>query len=187
MRPKPRQLNTIPAVLRNTVDLCGDSTALIYESSPISYATLHELVLSAACGLSKLGIKSGDRIAFWLPNTPAYLVLYLACMQLNAIAVAVNTRFRGSEVADILKRSGAKSLILWPLFKKVNFLEILSSIEGAALDQVESVIIYSHAESDAPLKNQVSMSLQSKKLISYRELIEQSGCWVQYFYHLGHD
>lgn len=175
MRPKPRQLNTIPAVLRNTVDLCGDSTALIYESSPISYATLHELVLSAACGLSKLGIKSGDRVAFWLPNTPAYLVLYLACMQLNAIAVAVNTRFRGSEVADILKRSGAKSLILWPLFKKVNFLEILSSIEGAALDQVESVIIYSHAESDAPLKNQVSMSLQSKKLISYRELIEQSG------------
>ena len=109
---KLSQLTTIPAVFRKTVDLSEDSTALIYESSSISYATLHELVLSATCGLSQLGIKSGDRVAFWLPNTPAYLVLYLACMQLNAIAVAVNTRFRGSEVADIVKRSGAKSLIL---------------------------------------------------------------------------
>ena len=172
---KLSQLTTIPAVFRNAVDLSEDSTALIYESSSISYATLHELVLSAACGLSQLGIKSGDRVAFWLPNTPAYLVLYLACMQLNAIAVAVNTRFRGSEVADIVKRSGAKSLILWPLFKKVNFLEILSSIEGAAFSQIESVIIYDEAESNVPLKNQLSMSLRSKKLINYQELIGFSG------------
>ena len=96
-----QELDTIPAILRNNVDQSGDSTALIYESDTITYGTLHELVLNASCGLSKLGIKSGDRVAFWLPNTTAYIVLYLACMQLNAIAVAVNTRFKGSEVADI--------------------------------------------------------------------------------------
>ena len=114
MQAKQSKLDTIPEVLRNTVDLFGDSTALIYESDQISYATLHKLVLNTSCGLSKLGIKSGDRVAFWLPNTPAYIVLYLACMQLNAIAVAVNTRFKGSEVADVVSRSGAKSIIFWP-------------------------------------------------------------------------
>ena len=178
MRAKQNKLNTIPSVLRNTVDLSGDSTAMIYESERISYATLHELVLNTSCGLAKLGIKSGDRVAFWLPNTSAYLVLYLACMQLNAIAVAVNTRFRSSEVADIVNRSGAKSLILWPLFRKVNFLEILSSIEDAAFSQVESVVVYSEAENNVSLKNQLPGSLQSKKLASYQELIGQSGAEI---------
>ena len=143
-----QELDTIPAILRNNADQSGDSTALIYDYNKITYATLHELVLNASCGLSKLGIKSGDRVAFWLPNTPAYVVLYLACMQLNAIAVAVNTRFKGSEVADIVSRSGAKSIIFWPLFKKANFLGVLNSIADAAFNKIESVIIYDEEEKD---------------------------------------
>ena len=163
--------STIPKALRRTVDLAGDSTALIYDSDAISYATLHGLVLNASCGLSKLGIKSGDRVAFWIPNTPAYLVLYLACMQLNAIAVAVNTRFRGTEVADIINRSGASCLILWPFFRKVNFLEILSLIEDSAFSRVESVIVYSEDEVGVPLQNQLPLSFRSKRVASYQELI----------------
>ena len=178
MPDKVNKLSTIPAVLRNTVDLFGDSTALIYQSERISYAALHELVHNTSCGLSKLGIKSGDRVAFWLPNTSAYLVLYLACMQLNAIAVAVNTRFRSSEVADIVTRSGASSLILWPLFKKVNFLEILDAIEDAAFSKLDSVIVYNDAENNPPLPHQLPKSLRSKKLASYHELICQSGAEI---------
>ena len=178
MPDKVNKLSTIPAVLRNTVDLFGDSTALIYQSERISYAALHELVHNTSCGLSKLGIKSGDRVAFWLPNTSAYLVLYLACMQLNAIAVAVNTRFRSSEVADIVTRSGASSLILWPLFKKVNFLEILNAIEDAAFSKLDSIIVYSEAENNHPLPHQLPKSLRSKKLASYHELICQSGAEI---------
>ena len=170
--------STIPKALRRTVDLAGDSTALIYDSDAISYATLHRLVLNASCGLSKLGIKSGDRVAFWIPNTPAYLVLYLACMQLNAIAVAVNTRFRGTEVADIINRSGASSLILWPLFRKVNFLEILSLIEHSAFSRVESVIVYSEDEGGVPVQNQLPLSLRSKRVASYQELIDESGAEI---------
>ena len=178
MLAKQNKLCTIPAVLRSTVGLYGDSAALIYDSDAISYATLHKLVLNTSCGLSKLGIKSGDRVAFWIPNTPAYLVLYLACMQLNAIAVAVNTRFRSTEVADIISRSGASSLILWPLFTKVNFLEILSSIEDAAFRRLESIIVYSEEEGGVPLQNQLPTSLRSKKIVSYQELIDQSGAEI---------
>ena len=46
---------------------------------------------------------------------PAWLALYLACARLGAIAVAVNTRFRSSEIADILGRSGARLLVLCAL------------------------------------------------------------------------
>ena len=67
-----QELDTIPAILRNNADQSGDSTALIYNYNKITYETLHELVLNASCGLSKLGIRSGDRVAVWLANKPAY-------------------------------------------------------------------------------------------------------------------
>ena len=99
-------------------------------------------------------------------------------MQLNAIAVAVNTRFRGTEVADIINRSGASSLILWPLFRKVNFLEILSLIEVSAFCRVESVIVYSEDEVGVPLQNQLPSSFRSKRVASYQELINESGAEI---------
>ena len=52
-----QELDTIPAILRNNADQSGDSTALIYNYNKITYGTLHELVLNASCGLSKLGYK----------------------------------------------------------------------------------------------------------------------------------
>ena len=86
--------------------------------------------------------------------------------------------FRGTEVADIINRSGASSLILWPLFRKVNFLEILSLIEDSAFSRVESVIVYSEDEGGVPVQNQLPLSLRSKRVASYQELIDESGAEI---------
>ena len=77
--------------------------------------------LRAAQGLADLGVGPGDRVALWLPNVPAYPILYFACTRLGAIAVAVNTRFRAVEVADIVGRSGAKVLACAPGFPPHRF------------------------------------------------------------------
>ena len=72
-------------------------------------------------------IVAGDRVAPWLPNS-ALLgpgALSRLCPA-QAIAVAVNTRFRSSEIADILGRSGARLLVLWPDFRQIDFLTILT-------------------------------------------------------------
>ena len=105
----------------------------------------------AARGLSNLGVSHGDRVAFWLPNCPAYVVLYLACAQLGAIAVAVNTRFRSTEVADILSRSGAICLIIWPDFRDINFLQILEELDKTALQDLRTIICYGEEETPAEL------------------------------------
>ena len=66
--------------------------------------------LRAAQGLADLGVGPGDRVALWLPNVPAYPILYFACARLGAIAVAVNTRYprgRGRRHRRPLGRQGA--------------------------------------------------------------------------------
>jgi fatty-acyl-CoA synthase len=107
-----------------------------------SYAELLDRSLRCARGLDRLGIGAGDRVAFWLPNSLAYLELFFACLHIGAIAVAVNTRFRTAEAESILSRTATKALVVWPQFKDIAFAELLAAMDPAALKALESVIVY---------------------------------------------
>ena len=92
-----------------------------------------------AGALAALGIGSGDRVALWLPNLPQWLTLYFALARLGAVTVAINTRFRGAELGDIVFRSGCRALALDPSFRRVDFAGILASVDSASLDRLETV------------------------------------------------
>lgn len=140
--------------------------ALIYDGREISYAALEEGSRRAAAGLAELGVGTGDRVALWLANAPAWLELYFACTRLGAIAVCVNTRFRGFEVEDIVGRSGAKVLVLWPDFKGIDFAGILSEIDAAKLPQLETVVAYSESRADETIPNVLNKQTVSYNLVS---------------------
>ncbi len=53
----------------------------------------------------------GDRLALWLDPGLAYLELLAAAAAGGFVAVNVNTRYSDAEVADLVKRSGAKILV----------------------------------------------------------------------------
>ncbi len=128
-------------LLADWAEYAPEATAFIHDERTISFAELLELSLRAARGLSDLGVGPGDRVALWLPNVPAYPILYLACIRLGAIAVAVNTRYRSVEVADIVGRSGAKVLACAPGFRHIDFLSILADIDPAALEKLGAIIV----------------------------------------------
>lgn len=120
----------------------GEAPALHYADAVVSYADLAGRSRRVAQGLADLGVGAGDRVALWLPNAPAWLELFFACARLKAIVVAVNTRFRAHEVGDIVGRSGAKVLVIWPGFKGIDFPAILSQVDAAALSSLRTVVVY---------------------------------------------
>ena len=140
------RIDTVTGLLSASAETAGEVTALHYAGEAISYRELEAMSRRAAGGLAKLGIGVGDRIAFWLPNTPAYLALAFGCARLGAIAVAVNTRYRAGEVEDIVGRTGAKALVMWPGFRGIDFPEILARVDPTALAALETVIVYSEDE-----------------------------------------
>src|SRR5271168_225882 len=75
------------------------ATALLWQGECTDVAGLLDESRRLAGALRELGIAKGDRVALWLPNCPAWITLFFACARLGAIAVAVNTRFRSSEIA----------------------------------------------------------------------------------------
>jgi fatty-acyl-CoA synthase len=137
-------------MLADWAEYTPEAPAFLHEERTIGFAELLELSLRAARGLSDLGVGPGDRVALWLPNVPAYPILYLACVRLGAIAVAVNTRYRSVEVADIVGRSGAKLLACAPGFRHIDFLSILADIDPAALEKLSALVIVGDEPASTP-------------------------------------
>ena len=124
---------TLTALLAELIRDRPDATALVDGDDRPGFAELDERARRVAGALADAGVAAGDRVAIWLPNCAAWLELELALARLGAIAVAVNTKFRAHEVADILERSDASVLALWPGFKDIDFAGILERVERERL------------------------------------------------------
>ena len=162
-------MDTVTALMAEQARRRPDAPAIFYGDEIVTFGQLHEQSRRVARGLSALGVGPADRVAMWLPNSPAYLALYLACCRLGAIAVAVNTRFRSHEVGDIVGRSGAKVLAMWPGFRAIDFLGILSEIDPAALDRIDTIILYDEGQETAA----VPAALEHCRRVDYGDLASQ--------------
>jgi fatty-acyl-CoA synthase len=128
---------TLPALLASAAAAGG---TVICDGSETPYAELEAESARVATGLQRLGVGPGDRVAIWLPNSVAWLACFFACARLGAIAVSVNTRFRSSELADVLGRSGAKVLVFWPGFKEIDFAGILADCTPLSLSRLTAFV-----------------------------------------------
>lgn len=157
----------VPRLLASAAARQPQMPAIIFGDQQIGFAEFDALARRAATALAELGVGAGDRVALWLPNVPAWPILYLACCHLGAIAVAVNTRFRSVEVADIVGRSGAKVLACWPGFRHIDFLSILGEVDPAALAHLQAVIVYGEPPASPP------PSIERLKLVRWPDMLER--------------
>ncbi|HIC09585.1 MAG TPA: acetate--CoA ligase [Aquificales bacterium] len=72
--------------------------ALLYvneneEERKLTYGELHELVGRFAAALKRLGVKKGDRVVIYMPNTPEAAIAMLACARIGAIHSVVFAGF----------------------------------------------------------------------------------------------
>ena len=63
----------------------------------LTYAQLVEQTRHFAAGLSRGGIRQGDVVAIWSPNSPEYAVVFHAVSRLGAILTTVNPTYTVEE------------------------------------------------------------------------------------------
>ncbi|MBR0653171.1 AMP-binding protein [Roseomonas terrae] len=102
-----------------------DAPALHFACGSMTFAELDELARRYAAGFERIGIRRGDRMAIWLPNTPDWLGAFFGSARLGAIALLTNTRFRSAEIGDLLARTEARTIIYQPDFRSIDFSGVL--------------------------------------------------------------
>lgn len=146
----------------------GQHPALIDQDVPTTFAQLHAQSLRLAGNLAQLGIGPKDRVAVWLPNCLAWLQTFLACAHLGATVLAVNTRFRSQEVADIIGRGKADWLVMWPDFKGIAFADILADVPTEVLSRLRSIITLGDTQGAATQ----AIAARGYEILGYNALLE---------------
>ena len=75
-----------------------------------SYEELIERSKDIASALHGAGIRKGDHIAVWMPNSIEWTTLEIGCGIIGATLVCLNTRYHAHELSYILKQSDSKML-----------------------------------------------------------------------------
>ena len=104
--------STIPAVLDRVSAEFPEQAALITEDRRLTFGELRTEARRAAAALIAHGVKAGDHVAIWSPNTWHWVVACLAIHCAGAVVVPLNTRYTAGEAADILGRTAAPLLFV---------------------------------------------------------------------------
>ena len=143
---------TIPALLAEAVQRRGDAEAPVDLSGPqpvrLSFSDLAERVDGVAKGLIAAGIDAGDRVAIWAPNCWEWVVALLGLQSAGAVLVPLNTRYKGVEAADILRRSGARALFTVDGFLGNDYVTMLRNTAPEILDGMQRLVILRSSGSD---------------------------------------
>lgn len=142
----------IPTTLTTLLADGADPGAIAFfdRDRPVARRELLDESARLASALRELGVGPGDRVAVWLPNVGAWLACLFACGRLGAIALAVNTRFRSAELADIVGRSGARVLVTWPEFDRTDFAGVLAGCPAQSLAGLEAIVAYDERPGAGP-------------------------------------
>ncbi|MEU5220068.1 FadD3 family acyl-CoA ligase [Streptomyces sp. NPDC020807] len=131
---------TIPGLVRAAAERFGEREAVVDGRTRVSYAELGERVERAAAACVATGIRAGDRVAIWAPNTLDWIVSALGAVTAGAVLVPLNTRFKGTEAAYVLQRSRARLLFVTGTFLGTSYVASLRR-SGVELPDLERVVV----------------------------------------------
>jgi acetyl-CoA synthetase len=137
----------------------GDRVAFYFEGEPgdtqvITYAELTRQVKQAANALLELGVKTGDRVAIYLPMIPEAAVAMLACARIGAPHTVVFGGFSSDALYSRVIDCGVKFVITADGGYRRGNASLLKPAVDEALKygcDVEKVLVVQRTKQDVPM------------------------------------
>ena len=138
----------------------GGHAAFIYASElgvrdVVTYAQLKKKVESVAAALRGMGLKRGDRLTIYMPNSLETVYLMLATVRIGAIHSIVFAGFGGPALADRIRASGSRLVFTADVgYRKggtVKLKELVDDALALGCETVEHCIALKRADGDMPM------------------------------------
>jgi long-chain acyl-CoA synthetase len=88
-----------------------DRVATLFFKGKLTYSRLNALADRFASALQSMGVKKGDRVAVFLPNTPQFIIAFYGALKAGAVVVPTNPLYTADELARQVNDSGADTLV----------------------------------------------------------------------------
>lgn len=154
-----------------------DQPAVIWEGEPgdsrtVTYAELADEVGRLSAGLIELGVKRGDVVAIYLPNTIEAFVAVHACNRIGAIYTVLFSGFSEEACRSRLEQAEAKVVIVADAsYRRGRTVELLDTLRAAraGLNKIPATIVFDRTGRGRGLEDGE---------VDYTELVARQNTWA---------
>ncbi len=112
----------------------GDQPYVLFDGGALwTYRDLRAKVIAVAAGLQQQGVRQGEHVLCWQPNTPEMLLTYYALNYLGAVYVPINTAYRGGVLEHVIENSDARLAVVHA--------DLVPRLKEVALAKLERIVV----------------------------------------------
>src|SRR5438093_1763261 len=151
----------LQAMLDDAAENHPNSTATIFFNRKRSYRSISEAAWRFANGLRRLGVKTGDRVALVLPNSPQFVIAFYGALRAGAIVVPCNPLYTPPELQHQLADSGATVVVALSRFYPV--------VKAARANTAVEHVIVTNIKEEMPRVLRLLFTLAKEKKDGHRQ------------------
>ena len=104
--------------LEETASKYPDKACTFFKGAEISYKEMNEITDRVAAALADMGVKKGDRVGIFMPNTPQFVMAYFGILKAGGVVVATNPLYTASEIEHQASDAGIEVMFVMTNFYK---------------------------------------------------------------------
>ena len=107
----PRRYNAV-SILEHNLEDRPDKTALLTPGRESTFREVADEVNRVGNALLRLGVQAGESVGILVPDSTEWATTFFACLKTGTVAVGINTVLTPRELAQILRESRARVLVV---------------------------------------------------------------------------
>ncbi len=147
-----------------------DAPCTIFKGAKISYKEMDELTDQLAAGLASLGVKKGDRVGIFMPNTPQFVLAYFAILKAGGVVVATNPLYSAREIEHQINDAGVETMLVMS-----NFYNLVKQVQPKT--KIRNLIVTNLKESLPPVLAFL-FTLTREKKGGFRVTLAEGDIWL---------
>ncbi len=148
-----------------------DTPCTIFKGAKLSYREMNTITDQLAAGLAGLGLKKGDRVGIFMPNTPQFVMAYFAALKLGAIVVAVNPLYSAREIEHQVNDAGIELMLVMS-----NFYNLVKQVQPKT--KIKTLVVTNLKETLPPILSFL-FTLTKEKKDGFRVELGSGDYWMQ--------
>ncbi|MCJ7658803.1 MAG: long-chain fatty acid--CoA ligase [Anaerolineales bacterium] len=118
-----------------------DAPCTIFKGASISFKEMDEITDRLAAGLADLGVRKGDRVGIFMPNTPQFVMAYFGILKAGGVVVASNFMYGPREIEHQANDSGMEVVIVMTNFyNKIKEVQDKTKIRSLVVTNIKETL-----------------------------------------------
>ena len=148
-----------------------DRACTIFKGRVITYREMNDLTDRMAAALAAIGVKKGDRVGIFIPNTPQFVIVFYGILKAGGVVVATNPLYSPREIVHQLKDSGIELMVVMS-----NFYKRIKDVQSET--RLKTLIVTNVKEQLPPLMG-LLFTLTKEKKDGHRVELAPGDLWMK--------